>query len=304
MAERKRVNWTDDESRKVVEAAKALAESRKIRLPLENPWGRPSLLLTLLREATVVLPEGRRRPFNGVTSVAGRVAELVIEKGIVSKEALDFDKEAEEKPLDPQEARLNQVADERDAAMQERDTARAERDAAITEIRRLKVQLDAVPSEAETLKRFFADILGRALAQSRTGMVTATPSGDILNELQRREMERRDEPRPPKHNSEMRQEPKGEAKPLVLVFAPSEMPTTLIDEWRKAVPELELREIRARADGRLPTFRLDAFGAVMIDGIRHATSAEIREAYENVPRVRQLDVVRTLQSIRDRVKGS
>ena len=299
----KRVDWTTEEIEKVINGIKGLIEQRRIKVPLVQPWGRPSLMIGLAKEAQIVLSDARRRPIRASESLRGLMPDLV-KLGIIKPEdSAPWDVETPVKQLSKDELRIQQLADERDAAILAQATAEQERDAAKKEIHALRNQLAAVPPEMEVIKRFVADVMGRAMKQAQTGI--SLTMGDDLNAAQAREMKRLAEEAAAKAAAKAERERlereaeernRKPLRPVVLVVVGAEEPTNSVPKWQEQFPGIELRELRAREDGRLLNVPRDAVRAILIQGIRHATSAEVREVYAGAPlaaRVEAPNILRT-----------
>lgn len=265
----------------------------KVAVPLAQPWGRPSLVLTYARRAQLVLPEGRRRLLNTAGAVV-RLTPLLVENGVLSKgDALH---KGAEKPIDPKEARLNAVADERDAAMALSEELQKKLLAETARANAAEAKLAQVPSEGEVIKRVIADILHRAWPDP---LVAVKPgSGEEINRIQAEAAARL-----PKHDplAGYKNEPAKPRKPEVLLVVGSEEPVETVRKLQAHVPEIEIREVRAREDGRM-SLPKGAAAALLIAGVRHATSAETRDAYPNTPMCTRLDATRLMLGIRDRLK--
>lgn len=160
-----RIDWSDEEERKVAEAAKTLLQKRGVSLPVATPFAKPSMVLAAIREAVaVVLPPERQRTIASAETVAGLGPRLV-ELQIISAE--DAPGRATPKPANKDKLRVEQLADERDEALKMAAQYEAERNAAQAEVRLLRSQLQHVPTESEVIKNFLADVIGGAMQRAR-----------------------------------------------------------------------------------------------------------------------------------------
>lgn len=191
----KRIDWTPDEEAKVVASIKELAQARRVKLPMEAPFGKPSLLLALTRDAQIVLAAERRRPFKAAEQFRGLWPKLV-ESGVLPESmAKPWEAAGKGPELTKDQIRINHLADERDAALAQVEAAHKEIERLTAENMRLQSRLDKVPSELDVVKTFLGDILARGVAAARAEPAKPLPAGaatgDELNRLQAEAMRKR-----------------------------------------------------------------------------------------------------------------
>ena len=160
-----RIDWTDFEEDKVARATLDILRAEHVKMPIDDPWKRNGPLLAAVRKAQVVLPENRRRPIANRDTVAG-ISPLFVKLEILKPEDSPA-KSSGVKKEDPTERRLNQIADERDAAMSLATELQEKLSSANAEIRALKVEVAKTPRERDVLVNFFGDIMYAAQAKSR-----------------------------------------------------------------------------------------------------------------------------------------
>lgn len=296
----KRVDWTPEERQKWREASLELLKQRKFKHP--KNWMELGNFMRIVREAQIVLSESRRRDLRS-TNAFEPDFQFFIDAGFLPVNVRDLRKGAgkrEAEKTDPNLIRINQISDERDKAVELALGEESQRKAAEAEVQVLRAKLAQVPTEAQVIKTFIADILadvqarGRALPGPTSAQINETVATAAMN-LQASTLHlKRHDPTPPSDTKPKR--------PKVLVFKPKEYNFTIPwDKWVKDFPDLMLEQIESRPDGKV-NVPLGAEEAILIDGIRHATSDEVRSVYPGARRVAPGDIPKMLNSISTRLK--
>lgn len=288
-----RIKWTEDEDRLVFNGTKDVIAQQKIKLP----FTKVGVFMNTVRSGQIVLPEHRRRQLFNLDSLA-RMLPRFKEEGIIPEEFLRHSKRVTpDEKVDPQQARMNQLADERDAAVKARDDLLEQNQGLVQQALMLRRELQSVPTEAQVLKTFIADILADVQARGRA---LPGPSGEEINRIQR-EAAARDTLHTKKHNPIPASEDRPK-KPMVLIVNNENQPVN-VGKWQSQFPDILLREVDVRADGKV-TIPMGAEDVVMIQGVRHATTAAVKEVYPNARLVMNLEVAKLLSSINERLKGA
>lgn len=291
-----RIDWTDEERKKWFDAAIEMMKQQKFKPPTD--WKGVSKFMNIVRQALVVLPENRRRPLYNTDTIRVDLPKF-IEAGFIPANVLDLRKAGGKRGPDkddPTTIRLNQLADERDAAVKLAEEQSAHTQVLKAENHRLLNELSKVPSEAQVIKTFIADILADVQARGRA---LPGPTGDEVNRIAR-EAAARETLHAKKHNPEPSSEERPK-KPLVLIVNNENQPVN-VDKWQAQFPDITLREVDVRGDGRV-TIPKGAEDVVMIQGVRHATTAAVKQVYPNARLVMNLEVANLLSSINERLKG-
>lgn len=297
-----RIFWTDEEENKVHRGVKEYAAGKPM------PFKKTGDFLTAVKAAQMALPSDRRRSIYNLDSV-GKMLPRFKQDGVIPADWYDSRGVTKEQKLTPDQIRINQLADERDAAMKIAEEVTIERNAAMAELRAAQAKLAAVPSETEIIKRFAADVLGRALAQARFGKDSSF--GDELNRSQEEAIRKRQAEEEAKRTAaeerkrleaedEARRQRSKDTRPMVLVVVGFEESTDFIPRLQSQFANIQLREVRAREDGRVHVPQ-GAYSAILIQGIRHTTSAEVRAVYPGASLCARVEAPRVLQSINQRL---
>lgn len=287
-----RIKWSEDEDRLVFNATKDMIAQQKIKMP----FTKVSTFINTVRSAQIVLPENRRRSLFNLDSLA-RMLPRFKEEGIVSEEFLQHSKRVTpDEKVDPTTLRMNQLADERDAAVKLAEEVQEQNNGLAKQVVALRNELQKVPTEAQVVKSFIADILADVQARGRA---LPGPTGDEVNRVAREAAAR--ETLHVKHNPEATSEDRPK-KPLVLIVNNENQPVN-VSKWQEQFPDMLLREVDVRGDGRV-TIPKGAEDVVMIQGVRHATTAAVKQVYPNARLVLNLEVAKLLSSINERLKGA
>lgn len=295
-----RVDWTPEERQKWRDAAIELLKQRKFKPPKD--WIGLGHFMKIAREAQIVLPENRRRQLHSTHTMEPDF-KFFIDAGFLPANVLDLKKGAakrREEAQDPNVIRINQISDERDKAIELALQEEMRRKTAEAEVQVLRSRLAQVPSEAQVIKTFIADILsdvqarGRALPGPTSAQINETVAAAATTLQAATSQLKRHDPTP-----QSQDKPR---KPKVLVFKPKEYNFTIPwDKWVHDFPDLMLEQVEARPDGKV-NVPMGAEEAILIDGIRHATSADVRSVYPGARRVAPGDIPKMLTSIQCRLK--
>jgi len=177
---KKRVQWTEYEQDTLFSSIKDVFAKK------------PKLgLLEIAKLAQVALPTDRRRGYlNAIGNMPEYLRKKLIEANILATDWELKGRGSRSKPVDPNEARINQLADERDQALKLAVEHETVAKAARAEIAQLHTQLRSQPTEAEVIKKFIVDILAEVATRGRAIGSTLEPVPTPL-------------PQPlPKHNPE------------------------------------------------------------------------------------------------------
>lgn len=284
----KKVFWTQAEEDKLFEAFAKVFK--------QDPKASATKAAAL---AQLVLPQERHRKIITIRAVPERLRARLQMAGLINHLTGMGQEEVSKDQL-----RINQLAEERDQALEMMGRAEQERDSLKAEVVTLRTQLAGVPKETEVIKAFLADILGRAMKQSATG-ITPTFSQDA-NDAQKREQERQAQAAAAAERKRIEAEEATRrtlhAKPEILVVVGSEVEAEFVGRLQQGLPDVTLREVRARADGHLQHLPKGAKAAVLIAGVRHATSAEVREVYPGAPLCAKVEAANLLSATAKRVR--
>jgi hypothetical protein len=140
-----RIHWTQDEIRTVVRTAKEVKAGDK-----GMSYAR------MMELAQLSIPPHRRRQIKAITGQRPELLSALAAEGLISVDTGPV----RAKPLDPNLTRINQLADERDKAIESLAAAEQRIGQLNEEVTRLRA---AVRSEAEVVKGFVSDILATAL---------------------------------------------------------------------------------------------------------------------------------------------
>lgn len=159
-----RIDWTDEERRKVFEATVQMLKTNRVKTPPASPK-ELSAFMKVMRSAQVVLQENRRRPLGNIDAVSGDFLKMFIDGGYLPSNPDKLKKGAEKREgEDPNLRRINQLADERDAALSEATALKTQVNALDSENDQLRRRIASTPTEAEVVKKFVADILSQAFS--------------------------------------------------------------------------------------------------------------------------------------------
>lgn len=298
-----RIDWTDDERKKWFDATVEMVRQQKLKPPTD--WKGVAAFMKIARQALVVLPENRRRPLTNADTIRLDIPKF-IEAGILPANVMELRKDngrGGANKDDPTTIRMNQLADERDAAVKLAEEMQEKSNSMANLIIELRRELQRVPTEAQVVKTFIADILADVQARGRA---LPGPTGDEINRLTREyrantsaAMERETLHR--KHNPEGTSDERPK-KPTVAIFTIETAPSAF-SKWQEQFPDLGLRQVDVRADGRVHV-PSGAMEALLVHGVRHATSEEVRRHYPGAKIVMNTDIPKQLAMINERVKGS
>lgn len=292
-----RIDWTDEERKKWFDATVELLRQQKFKHPAD--WKGVAKFIRIARQGLIALAEHRRRTIASIDSIAIDIPKF-IELGLLPANVMEMRKPGGRKgpdKTDPTVIRMNQLADERDAAVKLAEEVQEQNNGLAGQVMALRNELAKVPSEAQVLKTFIADILADVQARGRA---LPGPTGDEVNRVAR-EAATRETLHAKKHNPEPSSEDRPK-KPMVLIVNNENQPVN-VDKWQAQFPDILLREVDVRGDGRV-TIPKGAEDVVMIQGVRHATTAAVKQVYPNARLVMNLEVANLLSSINERLKGA
>lgn len=112
---------------------------------------------------------------NAIGNMPEYLRKKLIEANILATDWKSKGRGSRSKPVDPNEARINQLADERDQALKLAVEHETVAKAARAEIAQLHTQLRSQPTEAEVIKNFIVDILAEVAARGRAIGSTIPP---------------------------------------------------------------------------------------------------------------------------------
>ena len=170
MAESKRIFWTDYEQSEVYRVFTELVEQKKIKdRPVPNSYSRDgSLVMSLLRQAQLVLPENRRRSLANIEALTPELGERLALHGYFPKNWRTFYKKKIEQrkeaaaEVDPQ-AKLIQELQARVAELEQRIKDSEEQREGLSQA---LVNLRNQPTFGEQLQSWIADTLALALTRA------------------------------------------------------------------------------------------------------------------------------------------
>lgn len=274
-----RVDWSEFEQDKVVRATKELLERERVKLPMETPWKKGKSIMRAIDKAQVVLEQNRRRPIASSTSMAGIMPKLIAAGVIRKEDSAPATAAGVVAKVDPNLLRINQLADERDEAVKQRDDLLEQNKGLSQQILQMRRELQAIPTEANVVKNFVADILYLWDAKNK-----AVPGASHLPEVSQ-PPKSTEEPRPPKHDSEPRQEP---GKRVHVVVVGGETMHPWLSNELKDLERFDLRLIETRTSNtpfgeRLKSFKDPAYGSVILWTNYTSHAAEETLKYWNIP---------------------
>lgn len=154
---RTRIDWTDHELVVLYKGAKEL---------WEGPGGKNKSLIELVRLAQIALPENRRRKhMQGPTNVPKELRAQLFKEGIgkvTSRATAAF--ASVDKPKSKEELRIEQLANERDAALQLAAEQEQRANSLQAELNAYR-NMPPPPTALEVLKGFIADIAADVVAR-------------------------------------------------------------------------------------------------------------------------------------------
>ena len=235
-------------------------------------------------EAQVVLPQNRRREINSIDGIAGEFRKRFVDNGFLPADVAPFRKgykpPEEREENDPQKIRIAELTAERDELGTRVDELKTQNKGLVEESLRLRRELQGMPSEANVVKNFVADILYLWDAKKK-----AVPGASHLPEVSQvpKVLE---EPRPPKHDSEQRQEDVA-PKVHVAVVGGGTMHPWLTQELRDLdgldLRLFDLRQTNQPIGERLRSFKDPAFGVVLNWTNYNSHSADDSLKFHNIP---------------------
>lgn len=153
-----RIDWTEDEENRVVKTLKEMLIGDKVPLPMADPFTKSGKgLLKYVRQAQLVLDEGRRRDLHSAGTLRG-ISPKIVAAGILAEESLS----APVRELSKDELRIQQLGEERDAALAMVDPLEKKIKEQEAELNTLRAAIRAIPKSEDIVKDFIADILRRA----------------------------------------------------------------------------------------------------------------------------------------------
>lgn len=290
----KRIEWDEKEQDVLFRGAKSL---------WEQPGNKKKFLHELVRMAQIALSEERHRNIPNIGAVPkglrSRLEEASIGKLLERKSAGE---------KSPDQLRIEQLANERDEALAMAVKLQEEVDSLKATIRTYE-NLPKPPSDMEVVTKFLRSVFGPEAAQRYVGstMEPLRPPPPI--DSARSDSAPHSAPHSAggngasqpskKHNPEY--EPAEKVlRPLVIIFGAE---PTDIEGWSRKFPEMEIRGVKARADGwvQVPSGGEEV---LMVHGnTRHATSAAIRKVYPNARLCLRGEVVNLLSNAMPRLLG-
>jgi hypothetical protein len=273
---KKRIKWSERERDAVVAGARKLvAAGRSIRVAYN--------------EAQAFLPRERQRLADYESQMSHDVRALLVAQASVGDSKFAADLSAAEALLGEQAQQLAKLRAERDElrAAHERDAERL-REATAAQASGEAV-MQAVVGLAVTIAKRVALELGVS-TMMRPG---DCPPARVPN------------PGVPGGETPVRAATSSQppAKKRVLIFAGSDEPHRAESKWKAGIAnDVEVRVERARPDGRV--FVPHGFdAALLVHGVRHATSEQVRRVYLHAPLASGSEVPRVLSSIVNRLRG-
>jgi hypothetical protein len=269
---KKRIKWSERERDAVVAGARKLvAAGRSIRVAYN--------------EAQAFLPRERQRLADYESQMSHDVRALLVAQASVGDSKFAADLSAAEALLGEQAQQLAKLRAERDElrAAHERDAERL-REATAAQASGEAV-MQAVVGLAVTIAKRVALELG--VSSMRPG---DCPPARVPNPGGETPVRAATSLQPP-------------AKKRVLIFAGSDEPHRAESKWKAGIAnDVEVRVERARPDGRV--FVPQGFdAALLVHGVRHATSEQVRRVYLHAPLASGSEVPRVLSSIVNRLRG-
>lgn len=263
---RKKVIWTEHEEDKLFDA---LSRAYKADPSLKKSTKRAAEL------AQIALPEGRRRNVQSPLHWPQRLRARLVAAGFITSEMVKPEE------IDKNILRINQLADERDQAIKERDELLEQNKGLAQQVVEFRKALQSVPSEAQVLKTFVADILWDV--ESRKRAVPGATSSQI-EELVRKKVEappeRRQLPREP--------EPEGRSRKVKIAVVGGDHQHSWLQQ-ELAEEHLDLRLFPTRdmnsnsiAD-RLKAFKEPTYGKVIVWSNYTSHQAPAGLKYQNIP---------------------
>lgn len=268
MGRKAKVIWTEQEEDKVLPAFVQVFKGN----PKESATKAAKL-------AQFALPEERRRDINSITQYPVRLRNKLSELGLIDH--LIARAAATSGVVDKNAERINQLADERDALVRERDDLREQNTGLAKTVLEFKRMLEKVPTEAQVLKTFIADILWDVETRRRAlpGPTSSDVNKAILGSTQSSVLPRRHEPEP--------QSPEGRSRKAKVVLVGGGYEHTFIENELRNTP-LDLRLFDTREGSspigeRLKAFKDPEHGVVIFwaSKANHADESSLK--FHNIP---------------------
>lgn len=225
--------------------------------------------------AQMVLPENRRRNLQSPLHFPTRLRSRMIAAGMLKLEA------SVPATVDKNLERINQLADERDTLTRERDDLKTQNEGLVRTVLEFRRELEKIPTEAQVLKRFVADILWDVECRKRAlpGPTSADVNKAVLGSTQSAVLPRRHEAEP--------QSPEGRSRKAKVVLVGGGYEHTFVENELRHEP-LDLRLFDTREGSspigeRLKAFKIPEHGVVILwaNKANHADEASLK--FHNIP---------------------